>query len=230
MVRVSILARLSGMALAAAVLLPAAEIAILANGLQLRIDRHEQEGGEYVLFASSGVTRMPVVNVVAFEAIPETARATPAAAAPPAEPVPTPAATVSKTPEQLLEEAAAKHGIPASFVKLVARAESGLNPRAVSHKGAIGLMQLMPSTAQSLGADPWDPQQNAEAGTRHLRDLLEKYEEYPDQLRRALAAYNAGAGAVQKYNGVPPYRETQGYVHKIVEQYKQTLRRTGATQ
>ena len=211
----------------AAVCSPAAEIALLANGLQLRIDRHEQQGGEYLLYAASGVTRIPAVNVVGFETIPDSARP----AAPPA-PAPNPAPAVSastanlpaKTPEQLLEEAAMKHGIPISFVKLVARAESAFNPKAVSPKGAIGLMQLMPATAQSLGADPWDPAQNAEAGARHLKELLEKYEDYPDQLRRALAAYNAGPGAVQKYNGVPPYRETQGYVHKIVEQYKRTLR------
>lgn len=218
------LRRLGLVAIVAAVCSPAAEIALLANGLQLRIDRHEQQGGEYLLYAASGVTRIPVVNVVGFESIPEPAR--PALApAPGATPPAAAAANVSaKTPEQLLEEAALKHGIPVSFVKLVARAESALNPKAVSTKGAIGLMQLMPATAQSLGADPWDPAQNAEAGARHLKQLLEKYEDYPDQLRRALAAYNAGAGAVQKYNGVPPYRETQGYVHKIVEQYKRTLR------
>jgi soluble lytic murein transglycosylase-like protein len=221
------LRRLGFVAIVAAVCCPAAEIALLANGLQLRIDRHEQQGGEYLLYAASGVTRIPAVNVVGFETIPEPARpaAPPAHAPPPSPSVATSAAnTPAKTPEQLLEEAALKHGIPVSFVKLVARAESAFNPKAVSPKGAIGLMQLMPATAQSLGADPWDPAQNAEAGARHLKELLEKYEDYPDQLRRALAAYNAGPGAVQKYNGVPPYRETQGYVHKIVEQYKRTLR------
>lgn len=205
-------------------LAPAAEIAILANGLQLRIDRHEQEGGEYLLYASSGLTRIPVVNVAGFESIPEAAKPVAAPAPPPTTVANSRTATAPpKAPEQLLEEAAAKHGIPAAFVKLVARAESAYNPKAVSNKGAIGLMQLMPETAKALGADPWDPAQNAEAGTRHLKELLEKYEDYPDQLRRALAAYNAGPGAVQKYNGVPPYRETQGYVHKIVEQYKRTV-------
>lgn len=212
--------RLLGVLLLAAAVSPAAEIAILLNGLQLRIDRHERSGDEYVLYTASGVTRLPAAEVSDFEPIPEP----PKPAEVPAPVAPAPAPMPPKTPEQLLEEAAAKHGIPASFVKLVARAESAFNPKAVSHKGAIGLMQLMPDTAKSLGvSDPFDPAQNAEAGTRHLKELLAKYEDYPDQLRRALAAYNAGAGAVQKYNGVPPYRETQAYVDKIVEQYKRAI-------
>jgi soluble lytic murein transglycosylase-like protein len=91
-------------------------------------------------------------------------------------------------------------------------AESGFQPWAVSPKGAIGLMQLMPDTAQALGADPRDPAQNVDAGARYLRDLLEKYNY---GLRHALAAYNAGPGAVDKYNGVPPYRETINYVGRI---------------
>ena len=124
---------------------------------------------------------------------------------------------------QLVERAAEKHGLPATFVKLVARAESAFNPQALSPKGAIGLMQLMPQTAAALNVDPHDAEQNAEAGARLLKDLLLQYQDHPDQLRRALAAYNAGPGAVAKYNGVPPYRETQLYVDKIVGQYKRTL-------
>jgi len=84
-------------------------------------------------------------------------------------------------------------------------------------------MQLMPATAAALNVDPHDAEQNAEAGARLLKDLLLQYQNQPDQLRRALAAYNAGPGAVAKYNGVPPYRETQLYVDKIVGQYKRTL-------
>ncbi|MBL8175470.1 MAG: lytic transglycosylase domain-containing protein, partial [Bryobacterales bacterium] len=96
-------------------------------------------------------------------------------------------------------------------------------PDAISHKGAIGIMQLMPATAASLNADPHDPEQNVEAGTRLLRELLLQYQDYPDQVRRALAAYNAGPGAVQKYNGVPPYRETQSYVNKILDAYRRKV-------
>ena len=98
-------------------------------------------------------------------------------------------------------------------------AESASRPGAVSPKGAIGLMQLMPSTAKELGADPRDPAQNVDAGTRYLRDLLVKYDY---RLWHALAAYNAGAGAVQKYNGVPPYRETIHYVNRIDKAYRKS--------
>jgi soluble lytic murein transglycosylase-like protein len=95
-------------------------------------------------------------------------------------------------------------------------AESAYQPQAVSRKGAVGLMQLMPQTAQSLGADPTDPVQNVDAGARYLRDLLQKYD---GLLWHALAAYNAGPAAVDKYNGVPPYAETILYVKKIDQQY-----------
>src|SRR5476649_897392 len=88
---------------------------------------------------------------------------------------------------------------------------------AVSPKGAIGLMQLMPGTAEDLGADPYDPAQNVDAGTRYLRDLLTKYD---GGLRHALAAYNAGPAAVDRYNGVPPYRETVNYVVRIENAFK----------
>jgi soluble lytic murein transglycosylase-like protein len=103
------------------------------------------------------------------------------------------------------------------------RQESAYRQDAISPKGAIGMMQLMPATAAALNADPYDPEQNVEAGTRHLRDLLVKYKDYPDQVKRALAAYNAGPGAVDKYNGIPPYRETQMYVNRIVERYRKSL-------
>jgi soluble lytic murein transglycosylase-like protein len=91
-------------------------------------------------------------------------------------------------------------------------AESGFQTGAVSRKGAIGLMQLMPATAQSLGANPEDPAQNVDAGTRYLRDLLIKYK---GGLWHALAAYNAGPRAVERYNGVPPFPDTIQYVQHI---------------
>ncbi len=91
-----------------------------------------------------------------------------------------------------------------------------MKPNAVSPKGAIGIMQLMPSTAKALSADPADPEQNIDAGTRLLRELLLKYS---GDVAKALAAYNAGEGAVDKYQGVPPYRETQTYVDKVIRNY-----------
>jgi soluble lytic murein transglycosylase-like protein len=95
----------------------------------------------------------------------------------------------------------------------VVKQESGYRPHAVSPKGAIGLMQLMPETARALGANPHDPAQNIDAGARYLAQLLKSYDGY---LWHALAAYNAGPGAVQKYGGnIPPYRETREYIRRI---------------
>ena len=101
----------------------------------------------------------------------------------------------------------------------VVAAESGYRTDAVSPKGAIGLMQLMPATAQAYGADPRDPAQNVEAGAAYLRELLIKYNGDP---RLALAAYNAGPGAVDRYNGVPPYAETQTYIERVLRKYKKS--------
>jgi soluble lytic murein transglycosylase-like protein len=113
----------------------------------------------------------------------------------------------------LVDEAADRYGLPRQLVHSLVKTESAYQPKAISPKGAIGLMQLMPGTAKLLGVDPHDPVQNVDAGARHLRDLLLKYD---GGLYRALAAYNAGAGAVEKYRGVPPYRETVLYIQKIV--------------
>ncbi|OSP55625.1 lytic transglycosylase [Pseudoruegeria sp. SK021] len=108
--------------------------------------------------------------------------------------------------------AARRHKIPESlFVRLVQQ-ESGWNPTAVSPKGAMGLAQLMPDTARMLGVDPSDPEQNLLGGARYLRQQYDKFGSW----QLALAAYNAGPGAVQKHNGVPPYRETQNYVRAIL--------------
>lgn len=194
----------------------AGEIAVLASGMQLRIDRYERVGERIKLYAASGVTEIAASDVVEFEHVADPPPPV-SPAAPPAAPAAPP---VELTPRQLVEQAAVKHGLPPEFVTLVAKAESAFNPKAISPKGAIGLMQLMPETAAQLKVDPNDPAQNAEGGVRLLRELLIRYQDHPDQVRRALAAYNAGEGAVARYGGVPPYRETQHYVHKIVEQYK----------
>jgi soluble lytic murein transglycosylase-like protein len=99
----------------------------------------------------------------------------------------------------------------------VAKVESAMRSDAVSPKGAIGVMQLMPATARALDADPADPAQNIEAGTRLLRDLLIKYN---NDAIKALAAYNAGEGAVDRYQGLPPFSETQNYVDKVIRNYQ----------
>jgi len=116
--------------------------------------------------------------------------------------------------EPLIQEHAARRSLRPELVRAVIQVESGFNPRALSPKGAMGLMQLMPATARSLGVNnPWDPAQNIRGGTDYLRVLLDEYEGNEEL---ALAAYNAGSGAVAKYGRrVPPYRETRDYVRKV---------------
>jgi soluble lytic murein transglycosylase-like protein len=116
----------------------------------------------------------------------------------------------------LIRGAAKKHGVPAAFVKSIVAAESNFNCAAISSKGAIGLMQLMPETAREYGADPSIPEQNVDAGTHYLRVLMDKYHRYGNSLPRVIAAYNAGPGAVDRYHGVPPFRETRRYVVRVL--------------
>ncbi len=116
-----------------------------------------------------------------------------------------------------IEQAAARHNVDPNLVRSVVKVESNFNPNAVSQKGAMGLMQLMPSTARSLNvANPFDPAQNVDAGVRHLKKLLESY---GGDVRLSLAAYNAGSGAVARSAGVPRFRETQNYVRRITDLY-----------
>ncbi|MEM8654613.1 MAG: lytic transglycosylase domain-containing protein [Pseudomonadota bacterium] len=111
----------------------------------------------------------------------------------------------------MAKDAARRHGVPEDLFLRLVQQESGWNPKAKSHKGAYGLAQLMPATARSLGVDRTDPAQNLEGGARYLKTQYRTFGSW----RLALAAYNAGPGAVKKYNGVPPYRETRNYV-KII--------------
>ena len=116
-----------------------------------------------------------------------------------------------------IEQAAARHNVDPNLVRSVVKVESNFNPNAVSRKGAMGLMQLMPSTARSLNvSNPFDPAQNVDAGVRHLKRLLESY---GGDVRLSLAAYNAGSGAVTRSAGVPRFRETQNYVRRITDLY-----------
>ncbi len=191
----------------------AGEYAVLANGARLYADRHQLDGGKLTLFAGTGSTEMEASLVIRFEQDdfkpPEAAATVPAPT--------TPAASKPANLGELVDNAARKYGLPPAFVRAVVAVESGYQPNAVSPKGAIGLMQLMPSTAHQMGADPTVPEQNVDAGTRYLRDLLVKYDNHA---YHALAAYNAGPGAVEKYHGVPPYRETQNYILNVLRKWQ----------
>jgi soluble lytic murein transglycosylase-like protein len=123
----------------------------------------------------------------------------------------------------LVERVARRYGLDPALVDAVVRAESGYDPQATSPAGAMGLMQLMPATARALGVvDPYDPVQNVEGGVRYLRGLLDRF----GDVTLALAAYNAGPGAVTRYGGVPPYRETRAYVERVLSTW-QRLRAGG---
>lgn len=112
---------------------------------------------------------------------------------------------------KMAREAARKHRIPENLFLRLVKQESGWNPRAKSHKGAIGLAQLMPDTARYLRVDPHDPMENLEGGARYLREQFDTFRSWP----LALAAYNAGPNAVRKHGGIPPYKETRNYVRAI---------------
>jgi soluble lytic murein transglycosylase-like protein len=199
-----------------ALLAQAGEFAVLSNGFRIHADSHSTEGPVIRLQTNQGVIEIQASTVAQFEPEDYTAPAV-SSVAPAAS---KPAAVAELTPQELVTRAAIHAGLPPAIVHSIARAESGYRQDAVSPKGAIGLMQLMPKTAAALDADPSDPAQNAEAGARYLRDLLQKYENDPHQVSKAVAAYNAGPAAVDKYNGIPPYPETIQYVNRVLKQYQ----------
>jgi hypothetical protein len=197
----------------------AGEYVVLGNGFRLHADRHENAGDKVLIYSNGGITEIAAATVSGYEddgVVPPP----PAPPVPVAAPQPTPVAEAPATPAELAALAARKFALPEKFVRSVMRAESGFQPAAVSPKGAIGLMQLMPETARQLGVDPTNPQKNAEGGAQYLRELLARYEGDPNQVLLALAAYNAGPAAVERYHGVPPFRETREYILRVLKNWE----------
>lgn len=211
-----------------------AQIAVLRNGFSIRFERKEQNGNSVRLYTDTGYLDIAGDQIESYEADeapvnPEQPAAQPAAQPSATQTSVTQAAATASQPaapakvaqnidlDQVVREASNRNRIDPDFVSSVIKAESNFKTRAVSKKGAQGLMQLMPETAAKLGvADPFDPKANVEAGTAHLSALLDQYHDDPI---KALAAYNAGAHRVKQYNGVPPYRETRAYIRKIVNDF-----------
>jgi soluble lytic murein transglycosylase-like protein len=190
----------------------ASDSAILRNGFSIRHERRQVIGTVTRLYIDgdqSSFVDIPSAEIDHFESLPDS----------PTPPTNPPPATLphSFNLTQAVNDASGTYRLDPDLVTSVIRAESGFNVRAVSPKGAQGLMQLMPQTATQLGVkNAFDPQANVEAGTRYLRELLERYN---FDLIKALAAYNAGPQRVEQYNGVPPYYETKAYVARIVRDF-----------
>jgi len=187
----------------------AAEIAVLRNGSTFKVEGFKLAGGVVTLaLRDGGEVEVPAwfLDGLLPDEVPG-------------------ADNPGEAPRSLRDvaaDAARRHGVDPGLVLAVVDVESAFRPDAVSPKGALGLMQLMPATADALGVtDPFDPAQNLDAGARHLRALLLAHD---GDLEKALAAYNAGSEAVRRHGGVPPYPETRDYVRKVLGRYQQEER------
>ena len=190
----------------------AADLAVLQNGFSIRHERRESIGNMTRLYLEaspqSGYIDVPSEQIASIEH-----DNSPASEPVVLQPAPTPGATI----DDFVNAASLKHGIDPALIQSVIHAESGFNPNAVSRKGARGLMHLMPATASKLGVtNSLDPAANVDGGTQYLRQLLERYN---NDLVKALAAYNAGPERVERYRGVPPYRETYSYIKRIIADF-----------
>ena len=195
----------------------AMEHVTLKNGFEYDCVRREQVGDKMRLYFGAGGTNYLDIApdaVVRVETLPDPVPV--AAAAVPAHPAGAAEPTLTEL-AQMVARAGAAHHIDTDLLLSVVYAESGGRARVVSRAGAQGLMQLMPGTATALGVkDAFVPEQNVEGGTSYLDALLTRYK---DNIALALAAYNAGPGAVDKYHGIPPYRETRAYVSRIIREF-----------
>jgi hypothetical protein len=199
----------------------AAESVTLSNGFDVHCHHHAQVEGRVRLFLSPGEDSYLEVNpedVTAVEQVPD----------PPSTPASTAAAKANPDAKlspadlgEMLANAGKVHNLDVDLLASVVKAESGGNAHAVSRTGARGLMQLMPSTAAGLGvADSFEPRQNVRGGSAYLDALLTRYH---DNMALALAAYNAGPAAVDKYHGIPPYHETRAYVARVIHEFNRRV-------
>jgi len=218
----------------------AADLAILTNGFSIRHDHHQVIGATtrlYLSADSSSFTDVPTADITGYE---KDLSPPPAQVAESQVPARAPSEQLAKTEttpgasksgssksgpavplNDVVNSASAAYHLDPDLVNSVIHAESGFNAHAVSPKGARGLMQLMPDTANKLGVnDAFDSQANVDGGSRYLRELLERYN---FDLVKALAAYNAGPQRVDQYRGVPPFRETRAYVARIVHEYNRKI-------
>ncbi len=189
----------------------ASQLAILCNGFSIRHEQRSVIGDVTRLYTKPDATSyvdIPTIEIDHFE------QDVPPAPVPL---TPDPRTASRMTIDQIVDQASDTHKIDSDLIDTIIKVESDFNIAALSRKGAQGLMQLMPSTANDLGiTNPWDPKANVDGGTRYLRFLLEKYN---FDLVKALAAYNAGPERVDRFHGVPPYYETHAYVARIVRDY-----------
>ena len=207
-------------ALAAPLAATASERVHLANGFDMRCDHHAEAGSVVRIYMSRGESsfiEMKPTEITSYETVPD----------PPPAPGPAlrPRSDAKLTPADLnlmLADAGEHHNVDADLLASIVEAESNGNAHAVSHAGARGLMQLMPGTAADLGvSDSFAPDQNVRGGSAYLDELLRRYH---DNISLALAAYNAGPAAVDKYHGIPPYHETRAYVARVIHEFNRRVR------
>jgi len=220
----ALLALLIGLFLAGFAAVPAAcaaELAVLHNGFEQRCHHHATVGDRVRLYLGAGedsFIEYAQAEIERFDSAPD--------------PPPASTATVSVAPAasspltqsdigEILSRASQEHNVDVDLLASIVKAESGGNTRAVSRTGARGLMQLMPSTAATLGVhDSFHPEQNVRGGSTYIDSLLARYH---DNLALALAAYNAGPAAVDKYRGIPPYHETRAYVARVIHEFNRRV-------